>query len=443
MIKEVIQYSQNIENPIIDPSWKSAKDSLSRTFLKGQLSYTYPHKVQFELDKTAKEERLRSFINYARNLLNNKHPLILFLEHLTSEEFFNNTLSVKYELPVKVIPRGAKVLKSFKYFIKDPSLLQNKASELIQENKVEGYLTFSVHPLDFLSSSENTYHWRSCHSLDGEHRAGNLSYMYDSSTMIVYLSTGTKAELPHFPPSVPWNSKKWRMLLHFDRDLNVCFAGRQYPFFSKGALKTVKEVFSTQLAPLQENWNNSQERERWDGFYNDYLDFYSREGETLSLEENRYCVINNGVFDLRQMVKDTPGAKHFNDILNSSYYTKPYYMFKHFYAPQNEISFSIGSEVLCAKCGERPINGLDSMMCSECECTYGDSDCSDYYYCDNCGRGFYRPDGEYVGDDFICHDCVIAHTFECANCHDRAFDSEACWDNNLQSYICARCAEEE
>ena len=28
---------------------------------------------------------------------------------------------------------------------------------------------------DYLSLSENAFNWRSCHALDGEYRAGNLS----------------------------------------------------------------------------------------------------------------------------------------------------------------------------------------------------------------------------------------------------------------------------
>lgn len=84
---------------------------------------------------------------------------------------------------------------------------------LIQEDKVTGILCLSIHPLDYLSLSENTYNWRSCHALDGEYRAGNLSYMMDNTTVVCYLKGEDEAELPHFPAEVKWNSKKWRMLL--------------------------------------------------------------------------------------------------------------------------------------------------------------------------------------------------------------------------------------
>ena len=84
-----------------------------------------------------------------------------------------------------------------------------------------------MHPLDFLSLSENTYNWRTCHSLDGEFKAGNLSYMIDSSTFIVYLRPEkTYNILLTFPNTVQWNSKKWRMLMFLSDDYQMMFAGR-------------------------------------------------------------------------------------------------------------------------------------------------------------------------------------------------------------------------
>ena len=133
------------------------------------------------------------------------------------------------ENPYKDVKLGMKLVKAFKFFEQDKVTLetiQNEASRLIQEDKIEGKLRVSVHPLDFLSASENTYNWRSCHALDGEYRAGNLSYMCDRSTVMVYLCTEDKKKLPRFPASVPWYSKKWRMLLHFSDNWDMIFAGR-------------------------------------------------------------------------------------------------------------------------------------------------------------------------------------------------------------------------
>ena len=85
-----------------------------------------------------------------------------------------------------------KLVRAFKFFETDKELLneiQSVASMIIQEDKIEGTLCLSVHPLDFISSSENTHNWRSCHALDGEYRAGNLSYMLDKTTVMCYLNS--------------------------------------------------------------------------------------------------------------------------------------------------------------------------------------------------------------------------------------------------------------
>jgi hypothetical protein len=163
---KVISYSQNIPAPQTTElltNWSQAKRDIVARFLNGKIQYTYPEKVRFELNDHSKCERIDHFQEYIQNLFNDYyHPLAKFLRHLSIEEFYANSILEDYiisERDNKKIQKGSKIVKSFKYFIEDKQLLtdlQNKASEIIQENKVEGYLTFSVHPLDFLSSSENT-----------------------------------------------------------------------------------------------------------------------------------------------------------------------------------------------------------------------------------------------------------------------------------------------
>lgn len=445
---KVISYSQNIPAPQTTElltNWSQAKRDIVERFLNGKIQYTYPEKVRFELNDHSKCERIDHFQEYIQNLFNDYyHPLAKFLRHLSVEEFYANSILKDYiisERDNKKIQKGSKIVKSFKYFIEDKQLLadlQNKASEIIQENKVEGYLTFSVHPLDFLSSSENTYNWRSCHSLDGEYRAGNLSYMCDRGTMIVYLSGEETVKLPHFPEEVLWNSKKWRMLLHFDQELDACFAGRQYPFFSPGALEKVFEIFSNNMATMHHTWGNGPQRERWEGWYNDYIKGYADEtsGRKVHFEEDRYYIMNGCIRDKYETVLDAPNSLHFNDITRSSCYTKPYYMYKSYFH-HTPSAFRVGAAVKCLCCGEAIINGDDSMMCSDCECEYGNSDSDEYRTCDCCGTRFYYEDAWWVGDDIICPNCADRETFICDECEDRYYNSEKHYYNG--QYICDHC----
>lgn len=194
--------------------------------------------------------------------------LYYFLEQLEVGDFFNNLTSKDYtvyraETNTYVnIPKGQKVLKSFKYFIDGDKLklLQQEASMLIQQNCVTGHLCLSIHPLDYLSISENTFNWRSCHSLDGDYGAGNLEYMADKSTVVCYLKADKNAILPHFPEHIPWNNKKWRCLLFFDDYCEFVMMGRQYPFFTESSLTKITSLLRECGFGI------------WTKWYNDYLD---------------------------------------------------------------------------------------------------------------------------------------------------------------------------
>ena len=454
-VAEVIRYSQNIPEPQVDElidTWYNAKTPMIKSFLHGETQYRYPKKVVFNLNDGAKQERYHSFIEYVANLLDNlggwDHRLVRFLQSIEVQEFYANCLDRDYMVSSdKKIQKGTKVIRSFKFFITDERLLndiQSKASELIQENKVEGYLVFSVHPLDFLSSSENAFNWRSCHSLDGEYRTGNLSYMCDSSTMICYLMTEHEVKLPHFPESIPWNNKKWRMLLHFNSNYDVVFAGRQYPFTSPGALEKIREVMVSHVLPPPPAW--SEKNRGWTHWHNDTISnmTYAEYGEADSpdITEDTYVMIQHGIWSIGKIVKDADNAKHFNDLLRSSCYLKPYYMYaKSWFAPKS-MAFRIGAEIKCLRCGEKTIDGFDSMMCPDCECQYGNSDSDEYRVCDCCGIRFYDRNGHWVGDDeYVCANCFETQCFTCEHCGETFYNSDKVWDEESQQFVCSWCYE--
>ena len=236
-VYDIIQHSQNIEEPKVDKllnNWQTNKAKFLEAF--GGPIYKVGF-VDLHLTVDGKHRKVDDFIDRILRVYNNL-DLAHFIES-NEDGFFNNTVIFS---PNKDIPKGMKLLKAFKYYcdsdieLKD---LQNEASRMIQEDKISGDLYFSVHPVDFLSSSENDCNWRSCHALDGEYRAGNLSYMQDCSTFMAYITSSNESYLPHFPHSVPWNSKKWRMLLHISEDWDFLFAGRQYPCELGSALSEV------------------------------------------------------------------------------------------------------------------------------------------------------------------------------------------------------------
>ena len=377
---KVISYSQGISNPKTEElfdRWLEAKRDFIEA-MDGRLIYTIPHKVSFELSYKEKINRVNEFIESVSMTWRN-NELACFIDE-NKDGFFSNVVVESFTAPGGgKIPKGMKLVKAFKYFEDDRITLeeiQNRASMIIQEDKVEGHLCFSVHPLDFLSTSENTYNWRSCHALDGEYRCGNLSYMMDKSTVIVYLRSDKEENaLPNFPPEVKWNSKKWRMLLFMSDSWNAMFAGRQYPFFSETALEAV-------LYHANEAFRLSGE---WSNWHNDEFRNFKFAGDDEGRDEmwfrNVYIPMKDKLYLKNELIEDCENPMHFNDLLRSSCYI-PYYCWqKRSWGYNNEIHFTIGGEIPCLRCGEHPVAQTDDMLCQDCELEYGNSEDEMYTTC--------------------------------------------------------------
>ena len=459
---DVIKFSQGIKEPQIDElfnNWYKAKKKFIDA-MNGELRICVPN-VKFDLGEKERERRLESFLNH----LDEDYDLYNLVSFLSGNRkgFFNNEvvfipcwMYVNDDVEngvirdsYKGIQLGMKLIRCFKYFIYDKTFLeqvQNEASMIIQEDKIEGNLYLSVHPLDFLSSSENTYNWRSCHALDGEYRCGNLSYMCDETTMISFIATEDKV-LPRFPQDVKWNSKKWRMLLFFSSNWDMIFAGRQYPFFSRGIMDY---ILNTVIA---NNSKLSDKRYWWSPWSNAYIDQVEdiENDETLTLYE-RYIPISAELRTMKSIVKDAKGSKHFNDLLNSSYYI-PYYTKRRQRDPFDEVFdkvylreliFNVGSQTKCLHCGTHIVDDYNMMVCMKCDIKYYHFNNEDeYVQCEICGT--------YIGGDFaytnaygqyVCEDCYNNEHIKCERCGEHCFNDDIVYDERFENNICRWCNEE-
>ena len=448
--KDVIRISQNIREPRVDrcfADWEKNKASFIERL--GGLIYQYPEKVSFELNDDQKMTKVSEFITELdtwylppdkKEHYQEIQDLILFIEDM-KECFHSNIVSHPYKAissdlgkPVIIIPKGAKLTKAFKFFITDKELLtelQMLASRYIQEDKVEGYLCFSVHPLDFLSLSENTHNWRSCHALDGEYRAGNISYMVDKSTMICYLKSEEDTYLPNFG-SVKWNSKKWRMLLHFSDDKNLVVAGRQYPFKTNTGLEKAFDFIRTIFSPdANPHFNH------WYGWVDLVEEVKTMQG--FQVLYNPYMLVNGLLYKLQDIIKDGQFALNYNDVLYSHYY-KPIYAYKtDTYGVGN---ITIGGPVPCFECGEDVSIIGEIFRCIDCEEEYGTEPVEGFSDCEICGSRVYEEThGSWINDTFICNDCLEQYVEECEVCgtyglRDRMVEGKD------GEYYCEWCAEE-
>lgn len=388
----VIHYSQEIpkvpgqrfvNTDSLFEEWLEAKRDFIEAF-GGKLIIELPDKVTFELSQEEKIKRVKDFLTAVD--CNYDNPDLARFIDIQKSGFYENKVIEDFEYNGEKIPKGMKVIKAFKFFEKNPKKLenlQNAASMLIQEDKITGVLCLSVHPLDYISASENCHSWHSCHALDGDYRAGNLSYMVDKHTIMCYLrADNCDYILPDFPTEVPWNSKKWRIWIHLSDNWDIMFAGRQYPFTSNVGLNLAKKALIEPILNV-----------RFTDFTNQYLAGgikLKMEGENFlpSFEEDlfdKYMVINSKAVLLQDVIVDAPGSLDFNDLLRSSCYV-PQYAYRveqvtHWYCGDSHYrtvvhstydesdrivpKFRIGGRVSCVMCGNQ-LDYSGSFICGEC-----------------------------------------------------------------------------
>ena len=438
--KTVIKHSQGIEDPKIDnlfTIWRNSKKKFIERF--GGLIYEVPYEVEFNLDPREQNLRIMEFSDEVDRIYHN-YELSKFID-ANAESFFDNKVSHSGD---KNVPKGMKLLKAFRYFEDDKNnlrRLQDAASHVIQENKIKGKLCFSVHPLDFLSSSENSYNWRTCHSLDGDYRAGNLSYMVDRSTFMVYIKGEEECELPHFGP-VKWNSKKWRVLMHVSNDDEIMFAGRQYPFNSKSGLDQVLKIYNELMVGKTELYPSENKYGPWK---KDYVDMHLSEDNLAPIElQSKYILYDRRLVELPMVVKQGYYAQNFNDILNSHIYKYPYYtiQMRNWYDFGHRMNnpIYIGEEVLCLHCGDNIIHESNTMRCNECELKYGTEENYNYGFCDCCGS---RVDSMFLWPcegELVCEHCLRTECFMCDDCGEYYFNENK--NYMIDRVVCDKCYNE-
>ena len=435
---KVIGFSQGIPNPNLDglfETWREAKRDIIEAF-DGELIKEVPGTVQFQLDDKTKESYFKVFVNELDQIFDNRE-LVDFITQ-NKDGFYDNSVVVAYEKDDIKIPVGMKLVKAFKFFEKDKNALEQMqimASQVIQENKIEGTLCFSVHPLDYLSISVNTYNWRSCHALDGEFRAGNLSYMCDKSTIVCYLRGANDVVLPMFPSDVLWNSKKWRVLIYLSKNWDMLFASKQYPFSSKTGLDITLDKLLEALRI------ESSYFKPWSC---DYCDKFTRSDGSEMWLSSPYVPMHHKLIPIDELVvDDAEYPLHFNDVLRSSTYKQPYYTFKDNFwlfdiSPDDKPIFKIGHDVKCLCCGENLITDTDLMACRKCadELNLGDEDCM---VCDCCGSRVYDGEWSYVCGEVVCDSCFSSECFVCECCDEAFFAQDKVYDRETDEYVCINC----
>jgi hypothetical protein len=222
-------------------------------------------------------------------------------------------------------------------------------------------------------------------------------------------------------------------------------AGRQYPFNNPDILEQVREIMINTIIPVEYNWIG--DKFRWSHWHNDQIknyeyNSYSEDNDNFILSNMfRYVVINGRFQDLNTMVMDSceEGIPplHFNDLLRSSCYTEPYYMFKKSYNPK-PIEIIIGNPIKCVNCENHWIAVEDTMLCRSCCETLVDED-NLVYFCDCCGCEIRAEDVYWCGEDTLCPSCANLETYICEECGERYYNDNRFYHKETNKFICENC----
>lgn len=259
-------------------------------------------------------------------------------------------------------------------------------SRILNQKKVSGDLCLSIHPMDYMTMSDNDCDWDSCMSWrnDGCYRRGTVEMMNSKYVVVAYLKA--KEDMPYGEWS--WSNKKWRMLIIVDSD---CIAGvKGYPY-QNDELTQVCLNWLAELAEKNEGWEYCSENQAYE-YYDTIKPVDGRE------DGYRVC------FETQWMYNDFDTCTHWIRIGKSA-------------GARIEIDYS--GDANCMFCGEcHSFEDEDEACCLVCE------NCWDTAYCSCCDHRYSRDEMHFIDDEWVCDWCFDEHVHDCAITGDPHLDND-------------------
>ena len=420
--------------------------------LGGQLIYKFPIKLEKSADIMEKEI-CQCLSTYDNPFYSAYQDFIIHLRHeypidyatagclidLTSiDSLSHNKVSrgckIKLENKKELqITEGGKPMKMIQkvlsYFDAENSprakeIFNNQASSLFEEFRIKhslifndkyihGNLCLSIHPLDFMTMSDNAENWRSCMSWmhDGCYRIGTVEMMNSNNVICAYLEANKDMAFGIEDNTDTWNSKKWRQLFYCTKD--ILLSGKSYPYHNRALTVAVLEELK-KLAKINWNCDYAFGIEKYLDMLHVTTPYY--------YDHNREWIANKKVTKHNILI-DTKGM--YNDFFNDKC--------REFLCYRNKVKkntiLSVSGKAPCLCCGEQvPMynDGYDIDYSPEdsyneryanCDNLVCD-DCKTRFFCDRCGdyvhHVVYETPSQY--SRYMCKECVTRFIRICKCC---------------------------
>ena len=321
-----------------------------------------------------------------KTLANNKYPNETKIFSLPPDgELFKVSKGMR---PMKIISKLAqkygcdeKILEEFRIW----------HSQILNNKHMDGELCLSIHPLDYMTMSDNDNDWQSCMNWmnHGDYRCGTVECMNSPYILIAYLHNPKHLMSLSKVNNNKWNSKHWRELFIINPEMINEIKG--YCFQDENLTNTVL-MWIKELASKNLGWT--------------YDDDEINIQETIPFKDSD---LSFRIYTDGYMYNDIGTLDKHRARINREKIGK-YENITHWYVPSEDkwhymLEIPYGGKSTCMWCGQE-INGTDreeSVLCDSCDmgicCAY----CGDYISKRNC---FYIDDF----DNPICENCL---EYEC------------------------------
>lgn len=347
-------------------------------------------------DRTYKCSIIRHTLINEHSLLSNRYdgPEITFAY---KEKGRNNFTKYKMNSGTKVMKAVSKIISIFcKDNYSKKIELQDEFenfriihSQIFNEKTTKGELCLSIHPMDYMTMSDNECGWRSCMAWrdSGEYRLGTVEMMNSSMVVVAYLKSSVDMSVGR---AYSWNSKRWRELFIINQDTIIGVKG--YPYWSLSLEEEVL-LFLKELAYKNLGW------EYHDSIYT--IDCKDRDCKVIDHPNITFT------FETEYMYCDFYSKHHLllskNIDINAD---NDYYAY-----------FCYSGPAQCMGCGEvAEFDGESFLLCCSCD---------ESWVCDECESHMFSTDEQYDVD---------GHTL-CQFCYDNLPVCDNCGEHHIQSSL--------
>lgn len=292
--------------------------------------------------------------------------------------------------------KGMKPMKIIHRFVKEfngPEELFEQFriwhSQQINKKTLDGELCLSIHPLDYMTMSDNDNDWQSCMRWTGDghgdYRGGTITCMNSPYIVVAYLHN--PAHSFNFDRFSSWNSKRWRELFIVQDGIINEIKG--YPYQDENLTNTCL-MWIKELAHKNLNWD-----------YEDYEvnvtgEIKQKENDTPTL---LFYKTDNIMYNDMGTLEKHRGRINFQNLLNEEKYDiRDQYKEDKIWT--TFINIPYGGQVTCMCCGD-PLPDTGATNTVLCEW------CDNLPRCACCGSPIYNNENYWVEeyDSPICVDC--------------------------------------